>query len=333
MQMILPSVVIGAGHNAVTATSRIAERFALDALIIRSNQHKCSYDKDVSPSIEHIRLNSDRILNPSHQIVRGLLFKEMPSIKGKVSNYNTVLLIGDLAEKDGIAVLPMLAEILAGINKRIISVVAMPFSFEKSILFRSSIALRLIKAKSRCMVIIDRDALLDIAPEVSVDDSNAIISDTILEVVNAMLSREDVEDCDSVYVPTRSHLCSNDADTHVKELLKQFYSSCIEEKEVRRVLIHVIGSELSIGNINSMVKHLSVLLECKIGVDVSILYVDNNARSGVMTLYEVKGTRFDAYDPLHGIVGDRVLDFSCEYGKGVLEELWLEEFNIMDIDS
>ncbi len=336
MQIILPSIVIGAGHNATTATARIAERFRFDALIITSNKYAQLSDNgkdyNLESSIEHIRLKSNRILNPSYQIVRGLLFKELPSIKDKVSNYNTVVMVGDLAEKDGIAVLPMLTEMLASINKRVISLVVMPFSFERSMLFKSSVALRLIKARSKYTVIIDRDALLEISPEVSVDDSNAIIESTIFEVIDAMLARENVDDRDGMYVPTKSHICDSSANAHIRELLKQFYS-CMQEKEVKRALLYITGSEMSIGAINSIARHLSTVLGCNIGIDVSILPKDNNARNGVMTLYEVKGTRFDAYDPLHAIAEDRVLDFSCEYGKGMLEDLWLGEFNIIDIDG
>lgn len=351
MQIILPSIVVGAGRNGAKVAVSIAKRFTFDALLITSNKYDLnpkgnnrSYERlDTIARIEHLWLDSKSILNPSSSYIRRLLFKELPYVKNRIgssdNNYNTVIIVGDLAEKDGIAIVPMLAEVLASMGKRILSFVTMPFSFERSVLFKSSIALRLLKEKSNCTVIIDKDAFLEYSPELSIDNCYAIAEDVMLEAVSAMLRREDSDD-GCLYIATKAYTTdssnndySSAADHAMKGLLTQLYSSGAEN--IRRALIHIVGSDLSIGAINYISKYVNTILGYNVSVDVNMLAStdDSNAKNGVLTLYEVKSTRFDAYDPLHIISKDMMLDFSCEYGAGVLAEFEERlDLDIVDIE-
>ena len=333
MQIILPSIVIGAGRNFANTAASIACRFNLDALIITSSKHDPNqgYNR-LDGRIEHVRLDSKSVLNPSSSYIRRLLFKELPYIKDKISycNYNTVIIVGDLAEKDGIAVMPMLAEVLASMGKRILSFVAMPFRFEKSMLFRSSIALRLLRERSNCTVIIDKDALLECTPELKVNDCYAIAEDVMLNSVYAML-RSDGSD-NGLYIVNKAYITkhSNDnvTDNVMKELLTQLYSSNVDD--VSRALVNIVGTDLSIGAINQISTYVNTVLGYNVSVDVSMLpAVDDNVRSGVLTIYEVKSSRFDSYDPLNII--SKTLDFSCEYGADVLAESE-DRLDIVDIE-
>jgi len=333
MQIILPSIVVSAGRNFANTAASIACRFNLDALIITSSKHDPNqgYNR-LDGRIEHVRLDSKSVLNPSSSYIRRLLFKELPYIKDKISycNYNTVIIVGDLAEKDGIAVMPMLAEVFASMGKRILSFVAMPFRFEKSMLFKSSIALRLLRERSNCTVIIDKDALLECSPELKVNDCYAIAEDVMLNAVYAMLRSEGSDH--GLYIANKAYVAkhSNDnaTDNVMKELLTQLYSSNADD--VSRALVNIVGTDLSIGAINQISTYVSTVLGYNVSVDVSMLsIVDDNARSGVLTVYEVKSSRFDSYDPLN--IVSKTLDFSCEYGADVLTE-FEERLDIIDIE-
>ncbi len=329
MQIILPSIVVGAGRNFANAAASIACRFNLDALIITSSKHDPNQGYNgLDGRIEHIRLDSKSVLNPSSSYIRRLLFKGLTYIKDKINNYNTVIIVGDLAEKDGIAVIPMLAEVFASMGKRILSFVAMPFRFEKSMLFKSSIALRLLRERSNCTVIIDKDALLECSPELKVNDCYAIAEDVMLNAVYAML-RSDGSD-HGLYIANKAYTTkhSNATDNVMKELLTQLYSSNADDAS--RALVNIVGSDLSIGAINQISTYVSTVLGYNVSVDVSMLStVDDNARSGVLTVYEVKSSRFDSYDPLN--IVSKTLDFSCEYGSDALAE-FEERLDIIDIE-
>ncbi len=334
MQIILPSIVIGAGRNFANAVASIACRFNLDALIITSGKHDPNTKgyNGLDGRIEHIRLDSKSVLNPSSSYIRRLLFKELHYIKDKISygNYNTVIIVGDLAEKDGIAVIPMLAEVFASMGKRILSFVAMPFRFEKSMLFKSSIALRLLRERSNCTVIIDKDALLECSPELKVNECYAIAEDVMLNAVYAMLGRDGSDH--GLYIANKAYIAkhSNDnaTDNVMKELLTQLYSSNADDNDVSRALVNIVGSDLSINAINQISTYVNTVLGYNVSVDVSMLPTDN-ARSGVLTMYEVKRSRFDSYDPLS--IVSNTLDFSCEYGAGALAE-FEERLDIVDIE-
>ncbi len=333
MQITLPSIVICAGRNFADTAASIAGRFNLDALIITSSKHDPDQGYNgLDSRIEHIRLDSKSILNPSSSYIRRLLVKELPHIKDKISycNYNTVIIVGDLAEKDGIAVMPMLAEVLASMGKRILSFVAMPFRFERSMLFKSSIALRLLRERSNCTVIIDKDALLESSPELKVNDCYAIAEDVMLNAVYAMLGRDDSDH--GLYIANKAYIAkdSNDntTDNVMKELLTQLYSSNADDAS--RALVNIVGSDLSIGAINQISTYVNTVLGYNVSVDVSMLStVDDNARSGVLTMYKVKSSRFDSYDPLN--IVSNTLDFSCEYGADALAE-FEEKLDIVDIE-
>jgi len=280
MQLSLPSIVIGLGCTAYVKS--IAEHLKIDTILISS---KCT-----SEGIRHLMIDSNGVMNPSMMMRRGLLFSKMQQIKSVVEGYRSVILVADLSDNDGVAFMPMIAESMNGMGKQVLSLVAMPFRFERSMLFKAGVALRLVKEMSDVTLIIDKNTLLEGDPELDIKGCNDIIGNVMRESIHAILYSNVSEY--GVYIPT---LAGTDKPEHmVSRSLEDLYTTSMD---VKGILVYVNG-DISIGAIESIVKYLQNILGYGLHIDTCAVDDDDIDKSGVLVLYNVRSSRFDSYDPL-----------------------------------
>jgi len=281
MQLSLPSIVIGLGRNSTLYVKSIAEHLKIDTMIISS--------KRTSEDIRHLMIDSKGTINPSTMIRRGLLFSKMQQIKSDVEGYRSVILVADLSDSDGVAFMPMIVESMNRMGKQILSLVAMPFRFERSMLFKAGVALRLVKEMSDVTLVVDKNALLEGDPELDIKGCNDIIGNVIRESIHAILYSNVSEY--GVYIPT---LAGTDKPEHmVSRSLEELYTT---STDIKGILVYVNG-DISIGAIESIVRYLQNILGYGLHIDTCAVD-DDIDKSGVLVLYNVRSSIFDSYDPL-----------------------------------
>ena len=131
-----------------------------DCLIISHDQ------KDLN-SENSIKISTKSVVNPSTQLIRGSALEASDEIKKHMENYSTIILMSNLAGKNGAGVGPVVSRICKQEQKNLLSFAIMPFKFEKERIFQSGIALKRIRQDSQCTIVIDNDALLDSNPDLT----------------------------------------------------------------------------------------------------------------------------------------------------------------------
>ena len=128
-QIKQPILVIGLGGVGSKLANEAKNTLSSDCLIISNDS------KDLSLENESIHVSTDSIINPSVQLIRGSTYKVSKEIKSKISQYSTIVLIGNLAGKAGAAIAPVVSQMCKETDKELISFAVMPFKYEKERIF------------------------------------------------------------------------------------------------------------------------------------------------------------------------------------------------------
>jgi len=293
-----PVLVIGLGGAGSKLASQAKGFLNSDCLLISDNQD------DFVSDCSNIPISTQGIINPSVQSIRGFAFQESEKIKAATENYSTIVMMANLAGKNGSAIAPVVSQIVKEANKSIISFAIMPFKFEKDRIFNSGVALKRVKANSDCTIIIDNDALLESNPDLTAKTCYDIANSAVLHVVNSLKSSD---------IPHQTSLISTgqatqDLEESLKGSLKMLYENAPPNSVKRSILYVVGGNNVPVGMLNSISTITrGVLNEENARVDIA---TSSSDESKVVMLSLVQGeTRFDKYDPLGIIPEENTLDW------------------------
>lgn len=290
-------LVIGAGGIGSKIATDAKKILGSDCLLVSNDQN------DLKAEQKTIKIKTGPIVNPSVQVLRGQTEKNHERISEEISNYQTIVLLTNLAGKSGSAIAPSVARICREYKKNLISFVIMPFKYEKDRIFNSGISLKRIKENSSCTLVFDNDALLDSNPDLNVKSCYSIANAAILHVVGSIRSSEFSET--SVISTGQSR---QDLEDSLRDAMKMVYENA-PVNSIKRSLLYILGSEnVPVGVINSVSKLTSSITENGSSVNIS----NNSAEeSRVVMVCAVNGqTRFDNYDPLDIIPRENTLDWS-----------------------
>jgi cell division protein FtsZ len=246
-------------------------------------------------------------------------------IKSLVAGYNTVLIIGNLAGKAGIALCPTICNIIRNhqpsvsdqicegtfspqsmpqsipINNDIdvITFIIMPFKYEKSRIFDAGISLRRIRESSGAVVVIDNDAFLDNNPDLTISQCYDLTNQAIFDTISALYQTEFNVDLNllSVGRPDRESVSASAIDSLA------MLSDSTDIDSVRRTLVYVMGcNRISVGAMNGLVDTVQSIFRKRNLSDVNLM-MSNNGQANVHLLSSVVSrTKFDSYDPLSEII-------------------------------
>lgn len=289
-------LVIGAGGVGSKIASDAKKILGADCLLVSNDPN------DLSDEQNTVKVDSGPIVNPSVQYIRGQAEKNHEKISQAISDYQTVVLLTNLAGKSGSAIAPTVAKICKENQKDLVSFAIMPFKYEKDRIFNSGISLKRIKENSSCTLVFDNDALLDSNPDLSVKVCYSIANSSILHVVGSIRSSEFSET--SIISTGQSR---QDLEESLKDAMKMVYENT-PANSIKRSLLYILGSDnVPVGVINSISKLTSSITEN----DSSVSLSNNSDESKVVMVCSVDGqTRFDSYDPLGDIPKENTLDWS-----------------------
>jgi len=307
-----PVLVIGLGGAGIRLASDMREVLGADSLNISQDK------KDVS---EHnsIHISTKSIINPSVQLIRGCAMEQSEKIGSHVSEYETVVIVTNLAGKSGAALAPVVSSICKEQNKNVLSFAIMPFKFEKDRIFQSGISLKRLRMNSDSTIIIDNDAVLDSNPDLSPEKCYEI-TNSALKCITTSVKSSSFTDDTSILSSSRN---TENMEESVKNSIRMLYEDA-PPNSIKRSMLYVYGAnKIPVGVINSISNILGGIFD----EDDSQVDMSTSNNTNVVLLSAIQGeTRFDKYDPLGIISKDKTLDweepetsFNCELDLQQLE--------------
>ena len=205
-----PVLLLGVGGLGSRLASKIAKELGCACSIVTDDE-RC--DTGGYPTV---LISTQSWINPSGRKLRFYAQASLDRIKSLVAGYNTVLIIGNLAGKAGIALCPTICNIIRNhqpsvsdqicegtfspqsmpqsipINNDIdvITFIIMPFKYEKSRIFDAGISLRRIRESSGAVVVIDNDAFLDNNPDLTISQCYDLTNQAIFDTISALYQTE-----------------------------------------------------------------------------------------------------------------------------------------------
>ena len=293
-QLTEPILIIGLGGVGAKLAEKAKESLNSDRLLISHDQ------KDLTPE-NSIKISTKSVVNPSAHLIRGSTLETLDEIKKNISNYSTIILMSNLAGKDGIGIGPIISKICKEEEKNLLSFAIMPFKFEKERIFQSGIALKRIREDSHCTIVLDNDALLDSNPELTLKQCYDISNKAIDSVVLSLKSSE-ISDDTNVLSVSKS---SDDIEISLKDSLRMLYED-VPPNSIKRSMLYVYhGANIPVGVLNSISNITGGIF------DEDSIHVDMSSKeSKVVMLSSVQGEiRFDKYDPLGMIPSENTIDW------------------------
>ena len=293
-----PIIVVGLGGIGSKLATEAKDYLNSDCLIISNDK------KDIPSDIPSIHVTTDSIVNPSMHLIRGSTYNVSDEIKSKISGYSTVILMSNLAGKAGSAMAPVVSEICKEADTGLISFAIMPFKYEKNKIFNSGVALKRIRANSKCTVVLDNDSLLESNPDLSPKTCYDIANSAIMHVVKSLGTSEISSDTNIISTSKDGQNMENS----LRDSLKMLYSNAPPNLVKRSMLYVVGGSNIPTGVISSITNlSAGIINESNSEIDMTSDIKD----SKVVMLSSIQGmTKFDNYDPLGKIPQENTLDWT-----------------------
>ena len=290
-----PVLIIGLGGVGSKLALELKEVVNADCLCIKKKKKDLNYDNS-------IEVSTKSIINPTIQLIRGCAGEQTDKIIKHVTNYETIIIMANLAGKAGAALSPTVSSICKEQNKNVLSFAIMPFKFEKDMIFQSGISLKRLRTNSDCTIIIDNDALLDSNPDLTPEKCYEITNKAI-HCLTTSLKTSSISDDMNIMSTSKTE---EDLETSLKDSMRMLYEDAAPSSIKRSMLYVYGGSKIPVGVINSISNIVGgIFKEDNTHVDMS-----SSENTNVVMLSAIQGeTRFDKYDPLGIIAHDKTIDF------------------------
>ena len=290
-----PVLVIGLGGVGSKLALELKEVVNADCLCISNDKKDLNYDNS-------IEVSTKSIINPTIQLIRGCAGEQTDKIIKHVTNYETIIIMANLAGKAGAALSPTVSSICKEQNKNVLSFAIMPFKFEKDMIFQSSISLKRLRTNSDCTIIIDNDALLDSNPDLTPEKCYEITNKAI-HCLTTSLKTSSISDDMNIMSTSKTE---EDLETSLKDSMRMLYEDAAPSSIKRSMLYVYGGSKIPVGVINSISNIVGGIFE----EDNTHVDMSSSENTNVVMLSAIQGeTRFDKYDPLGIIAHDKTIDF------------------------
>ena len=293
-QLTEPILLIGLGGVGSRLADMTRKSLNVDCLLISHDQ------KDLT-SENSIKISTKSVVNPSTHLIRGSALDASDDIKKNMENYSTVILISNLAGKDGAGIGPIVSRLCKHEQKNLLSFAIMPFKFEKERIFQSGVSLKRLREDSNCTIVLDNDALLDSNPDLTQKKCFEIANNAIQGMVHSLKSSEISEET-NILSTSKS---ADDIETSLKDSLRMLYDDA-PPNSIKHSMLYVFGGkDVPIGTLDSITNIAGGMFEH------STTNIEQTSdESNVVVLSAVSGqTKFDRYDPLGIIPSEKTVDW------------------------
>jgi cell division protein FtsZ len=314
-----PVLLLGVGGVGSRLASRIAKELRCSCSIVTDDE-MCE-----TGGYPTVLINTESWVNPSGRKLRFYAQASVDKIKSLIAGYKTVLIIGNLAGKAGIALCPTICNIIKDhqpfalnqtrdlassksdspqqltttANIDVISFVIMPFKFERGRIFDAGISLRRIRESAGAVVVIDNDALLDNNPDLTISQCYDLTNQAIFDIISSLYQTEFNGDLNLLGIgrPDRDSVSSSAMDSLAMLL------DVAEADSVRRTLVYVMGGDrISVGAMDRLVNTVQAIFRKDNLSDVNLMLSSPGKVSVNLIASVIARTKFDSYDPLSEII-------------------------------
>lgn len=319
-------------NRAVTAVgigsagTRIVSLLSRKSLLIDRYAYVSCDDGDFSTvdSKDAILVESpiDQKLSPA--MVRGLALKSVRRIREAVADSEVVFVVAGLGGATGSGLAPVVASIAQESGSTAVGVAVMPFEFEKKMKFYAGVSLRRLRGASKGVVVVDNDILMRSSPE---DSTLANLYDTankaVVKAFGSLLSTSTessrplglnkllgtvLQEGYSLLGVSSSGAVDKAEDALAGAVVS--LGKLAEAKEAGRAVVSLnCDQRLSAQEVGLAVGRLGSIMDSK-ALDVEYA-VDCSGTSQLQVSLLASGfksTKYDDYDPLAKVLGNRVLD-------------------------
>ena len=289
-----PILLIGLGGVGARLAVNAKKSLNSDCLLISHDQH----DIDSENSI---KISTKPVVNPSTHLIRGSALEASDEIKKNLERYSTIILMSNLAGKDGAGIGPIVSRICKQEQKNLLTFAIMPFKFEKERIFQSGIALKRIRQDSQCTIVVDNDALLDSNPDLTQSQCYDIVNKSIESMMHSLKSSEISGDTNIM----STGKATDNIESSLKDSLRMLYEDA-PPNSVKRSMLYVYGgNNIPVGVLNTISNITGGTF------DEDSTHVEmSSEESKVIMLSSIQGeTKFDKYDPLGIISEENTMDW------------------------
>lgn len=320
-----------------SAGSRITSLLSRETLFVdRFAYVSCDADDfEMAGSGDKILIDCpvDQKLNPS--MVRGLAIRSHSRIMGALRGAKVVFVISGLGGATGSGLAPLVASIAQECGATTVAVAVMPFDFEKKLMFYAGVSLRRLRAVARGVIVIDNDTMLRSSP----NDSTLtdVYGSANREAVKALASLLSSSSDSSVPVGLNKVLgtvlqggysllgmSSSDTSDKAEEAVAGAVvsiSKIAEAKEASRAVVILAGdSSVSASEVGVAVKRLGSMMNNQaVDVEYCVSYSGSSRLQVSLLASGFKTTKYDDYDPITQILGNRSIDdeMDCSLSEGL----------------
>lgn len=264
----------------------------------------------------------DQKLTPS--MVRGLALSSGSRIADALAGSRVVFVVAGLGGATGSGLAPLIASIAQASGATTVGIAVMPFGFEKKLRFYAGVSLRRLRAASKGVIVIDNDTLMRSSPE---DSTLPNLCDSAnREAVKAMGSLLSKASEGSTPVGLNKLLgtvlqegytllgvSSNQGADKTEDALAGAVVSLgnlAKAKEASRAIVSLDGDpSLSAREVGIAVERLGSMMDSQnVDVEYGVDYRGTAQLQVSLLASGFRSTKYDEYDPLAQVLGDRVLD-------------------------
>jgi cell division protein FtsZ len=313
----LNTCIIGVGNAGIKITKEVLERVNLDYLLL---ENRSSTDSDFDNKIE---ITIPTRINPSLDHIRKALLDSSEDILSKVNQYQSIIIVGNLASKFGSAVLPVLSQMLRDkINREIICLTILPFGFEKEKLFRCGVSLSFLCKLVNSVIVIDNNAVIRNDNDISIDQCYKITNTAIVDIIvqsliksfpeklNFVISNKSTNGIKSAFIETMAQLTQKIDINSIQKCSLYLYQPTEKISIVKNVI------ETANNMFSEAEQEINILEE---GNDITKCHI----------LVKTNKDIISGYDPLNFLIPrSNILDFEPEIA---MDDIQIPNFK--DIES
>lgn len=264
----------------------------------------------------------DQKLTPA--MVRGLALRSHPRLREAVGASRVVFVVAGLGGATGSGLAPVVASLAQEAGAATVGVAIMPFDFEKKLKFYAGVSLRRLRAASRGVIVVDNDTLMRSSPE---DSTLANLCDTAnkaaVKALGSLLSKASegskpvglskllgtvFQDGYTLLGVSSSWAADKAEDALAGAVVS--LGNLAKAKEASRAVVSLDGdSTLSAREVGLAVDRLGSMVDNQeIDVEYGVDYTGSAQLQVSLLASGFMSTKYDDYDPLAQVLGDRVLD-------------------------
>jgi cell division protein FtsZ len=297
----LNTCIIGVGNAGIKITKEVLERVNLDYLLL---ENRSSTGSDFDNRIE---ITIPTRINPSLDHIRKALLDSSKDILSKVNQYQSIIIVGNLASKFGSAVLPVLSQMLRDkINREIICLTILPFGFEKEKLFRCGVSLSFLCKLVSSVIVIDNNAIIRNDTDISIDQCYKITNTAIVDIIVQSLIKSFPEKLNFV----NSNISTNGIKNAFIETMAQLTQK-IDINSIQKCSLYLYQPSEKISIVKNVIETANNMFS-EAEQEINILEEGNDITK-CHILVKTNKDIISEYDPLNFLIPRKnILDFEPE---------------------